>query len=94
MSAAQERPSLSKTEVQELLSGGVSSQRAAKLVEQYGIDFDPTEIYLETLRAQGATDVLLKALPAAAAKGHLARGAAFLNKDANDQAEQEFRAAL
>ena len=94
MSGAQERPPLSKTEVQELLAGGVSSARAAKLVEQYGIDFAPTEIYLDTLRSQGATEVLLKALPAAAVKGHLARGAAFLEKDANPQAEQEYRAAL
>ena len=56
------RKPFEKTEVQDLLAAGADSERVAKLVEQRGINFDPTDEYLETLRKAGAKEALLKAL--------------------------------
>ncbi len=47
------------------LKRAVSSKRLAKLVRQYGIDFRPTEEYLENLRQAGAEKVLLDVLRSA-----------------------------
>ena len=53
---------LDRVQVLALLAGSVSSQRVAMLVEQRGIDFEPTEDYLNILQGAGAEEMLLKAL--------------------------------
>jgi WD40 repeat protein len=53
---------LTREQVLRLVAGGVPSERAAALVNQRGLDFKPTEEYLETLRIAGAGEVLLKSL--------------------------------
>jgi tetratricopeptide (TPR) repeat protein len=53
---------LNQVQVLALLAGDVSSRRVAMLVEERGIDFEPTDDYLKTLQAVGAEDVLLQAL--------------------------------
>ena len=55
---------LGQTQLQGLVKGGVSSERLAKLVQQRGIDFTPSDEYLEELRSSGAEEVLLKTLRA------------------------------
>ncbi len=101
---------LDKVQLLALLAGGVESERVARSVEQRGIDFEPTEGYLQTLRAAGADEDLLKAVRAAkqvkapgaepttrtkeAVIEHLGRGAELRQKKSYLQAEQEFRAAL
>ncbi len=47
------------------MNDAVSSKRLAKLVKQYGVNFEPTEGYLEGLRKDGAKEVLLEALRSA-----------------------------
>jgi tetratricopeptide (TPR) repeat protein len=53
---------LGATQLQNLVKGGVASERLAKLVQQRGINFKPSEEYLEELRKAGAEEVLLKTL--------------------------------
>jgi len=55
---------LGQNQLQGLVKGGVASERLAKLVQQRGIDFKPSEEYLEELRKAGAEEVLLKTLRA------------------------------
>src|SRR5215472_6622219 len=55
---------LGQIQLQGLVKGGVASERLAKLVQQRGIDFKPSEEYLEILRKAGAEEVLLKTLRA------------------------------
>lgn len=85
---------LNKDEVQQLLAGGVSSQRIVTLVGQYGIDFDPDPATLESLRAAGASDDVLNNLRAVGLKQHLAKGQELLDKEQWVPAEREYRAAL
>lgn len=47
------------------LNGTVSYKRLAQLVKQHGIDFEPSESYLEGLQKAGAKKVLLEALRSA-----------------------------
>ena len=58
---------LTREQVGKLVAGGVPSERAAMLVKQHGIDFQPDEQYLETLRVAGADDTLLGAIRVASA---------------------------
>jgi formylglycine-generating enzyme required for sulfatase activity len=51
---------LTTDQVLGLVSGGVPSARAATLIKLRGIDFNPTDDYLETLRIAGADDSLLQ----------------------------------
>lgn len=108
-SAASQEP-LNKVQVLGWLTDKVFSQYLAMLADQRGIDFEPTEVYLESLRAAGAEDVLLAALltakyvrPSTAestnrAKDpvlqHLERGAELTYKGDYAQAEEELRAAV
>jgi hypothetical protein len=64
--AVKVRP-LTQEQVGKLVVGGVLNQRAAALVEQYGIDFLADEEYLKTLRLAGADDTLIGAVRAASA---------------------------
>jgi Flp pilus assembly protein TadD len=58
---AQKKP-LDQIQVLALLAGGVPSPRVAMLVNERGINFEPNEDYLTTLKNAGAEDVLLGAL--------------------------------
>src|SRR5579863_2181193 len=53
---------LTRDQVLQLVVGDVPSERAADLVKQHGIDFEPDQEYLETLRVAGAQAILLTAL--------------------------------
>ena len=58
----------------DLSGAAVDSARLADVVKQHGIDFDPTEEYLATLRKTGAEPVLLDALHAAKSNKSRAAG--------------------
>jgi len=53
---------LTQEQVLQLVAGHVPSGRATMLVEQHGIDFQPDEEYLKTLRLVGGDDALIAAL--------------------------------
>jgi hypothetical protein len=53
---------LGKDQVLELVKFKMDSAELAMRIEQYGIDFEPSEEYLETLRKAGAQDVVIQAL--------------------------------
>ena len=53
---------LSQKQLLDLITGGVSSQRAAELVRDRGIDFEVDDDYVHTLRRAGATDLLIGVL--------------------------------
>ena len=53
---------LTKTQVDDLVSSGLESQRIVKTVQERGIDFEPTNEYLEELRSKGANQAVLEAL--------------------------------
>jgi tetratricopeptide (TPR) repeat protein len=53
---------LSQFQVLSLLSSYVSSARIAQLVSERGIDFDPTDDYLEVVQKNGGKDDLLTAI--------------------------------
>ena len=53
---------LTRTQVDDLVSSGLDSESLAKVVHERGIDFQPTDRYLETLRSQGAMQTLIDAL--------------------------------
>ena len=53
---------LTETQASVMVRYSVPSEGVADLVTRYGINFGSTEDYLDTLRGQGAEDVLLKAL--------------------------------
>ena len=59
---AEEQQPLAKDEVKDLVEAGMDSAVLAKKVEKLGINFEPTQEYLESLRKAGAQDVLLQAL--------------------------------
>lgn len=56
---------MNKNQVMALLKAGMESQELAKKVEQFGIDFEPSDDYLQALRQAGAQEVLIQALRAA-----------------------------
>jgi Flp pilus assembly protein TadD len=66
--SAQRQPAgpLTEQQVEGLVRGGVYSGRIALLVEQRGIDFKPSQGYLQHLRKEGAQEVLIKVLVAEA----------------------------
>jgi hypothetical protein len=51
--------------VYDLIAGGLDSKQVAEAVTERGIDFEPAEEYLSTLRVKGASQVLIDALRAA-----------------------------
>ncbi|HLW78546.1 MAG TPA: tetratricopeptide repeat protein, partial [Terriglobia bacterium] len=63
--AAQQPKPLGASQIQGLVTGGVDSRRVAMLVDQRGIDFEPTPAYLEALTKAGAGPALLKSLQSA-----------------------------
>ncbi|MBI4166627.1 MAG: WD40 repeat domain-containing protein, partial [Acidobacteria bacterium] len=56
---------LAKDQVLNLLSSGVSNDRVAALVNKRGLNFKPTDEYLDTLRIAGASDGVVDAVRAA-----------------------------
>jgi formylglycine-generating enzyme required for sulfatase activity len=60
-SASEEQP-LAKEEIMDLVQAGMESSVLAKKVDKLGINFDPSEDYLEALRKAGAKDVLIDAV--------------------------------
>jgi len=65
---------LHRDQILKLVQNYVPSARLAGIVKQRGIDFDPTEEYLATLRKAGAEPVLLDALHAAKSNKSRAAG--------------------
>jgi tetratricopeptide (TPR) repeat protein len=61
---AQQKP-FTRDQVQGLVRDGLGDESGAKLIEQRGIDFAPTEDFLQSLKAAGANEAFLKALRAA-----------------------------
>lgn len=59
---AQMRRALTKTDLIQLLDGGVYSERVATLVQERGITFAPSDRDLDALEEAGATRVLLQAV--------------------------------
>lgn len=53
---------LNQVQIVALLAGDVPSRRVATLVQERGLDFEPTDEYIKSLSGVGAEDVLLKAL--------------------------------
>ena len=62
---AQVQKPLTRTQVDDLVASGLDSESIAKVVDQRGVDFEPTDRYLDVLRSQGAMQVLIDALRAA-----------------------------
>lgn len=62
---AQAAKPLTRTQVDDLVASGLDSETLAKVVHERGIDFQPTDRYLETLRSQGAMQTLIDALRSA-----------------------------
>jgi len=53
---------LNKDQVMTLVTAGMDNEQLAKRIEERGIDFEPTDDYIEALRKAGAQDVLIRAL--------------------------------
>jgi hypothetical protein len=65
---AQQKP-FSQNQVQALVRDGLGDETGAKALEQRGIDFAPTEDFIRSLKAAGASEAFLAALRAAVAPG-------------------------
>lgn len=61
---AQDKP-LSQEQVRGLVRNGLGDDSGARLIQQRGIDFVPTEDFLQSLKTAGASDAFLSALRAA-----------------------------
>jgi hypothetical protein len=59
---AQVRRALTRTDLAELLQGGVYSERVASLIQERGINFVPGDQDLEALRQAGASEIVLQAV--------------------------------
>jgi Flp pilus assembly protein TadD len=67
---AQQNPKpFTQDQVQGMVRDGFGDESGAKLIEQRGIDFAPSEDFIQTLTAAGASEAFLKALRAAVAPG-------------------------
>ena len=56
-------------QVSNMVRDGFGDESGAKLIEQRGIDFAPSEDFYQTLKAAGASEAFLNALRAAVAPG-------------------------
>jgi len=97
--SAQQSP-LTQDQVQGLVRDGFGDWLGAKTIEKHGIDFAPTEDFIQSLKMAGANEVFLGALQAAQrtrkteVTQHIARGAAFMRDKWYSDAENEFREAI
>ena len=65
-----------------MVRAGLGDDSGAKLIEQRGIDFAPSEDFMQTLKAAGASEAFLNALRAAKPPGdqrYRASGGTMLN---------------
>ena len=93
---------LGKAQIMDLLRGEVSTKRVTTLVEQRGINFEPTEEDFKSLQDAGADGDLIGALrgakkilpPEVMLARHRARGQELESKKSYPEAEQAYRAAL
>ena len=53
---------LHKDEIVQMLQNGLPSEQVADMVEESGIDFEPTEDYYKVLRKVGAGEELINAV--------------------------------
>jgi len=92
---AQQNP-LTQDQVQGLVRSGLGDDSGAKLIEQRGIDFTPSEDFLQSLKAGGASEAFLKALRLNLNNdwAHVDLGVALGNKGDWDGEIAEERAAL
>ncbi len=65
---AQQKP-FTQEQVASMVRDGFGDESGAKLIEQRGIDFAPSEDFIQTLKAAGASETFLQALRAAVAPG-------------------------
>ena len=61
---AQQKP-FTQDQVRGMVRDGLGDETGAKAIEERGIDFVPSEDFLQTLKAGGANEALLQALRAA-----------------------------
>ena len=61
--------SFTQEQVVSMVRDGFGDESGAKLIEQRGIDFAPSEDFYQSLKAAGASEAFLKALRAAVAPG-------------------------
>ncbi len=61
---AQQKP-FTQEQVSNMVRDGFGDESGAKLIEQRGIDFAPSEDFYQTLKAAGASEAFLNALRAA-----------------------------
>ena len=59
------RNRFTQDQVQGMVRDGLGDETGAKAIEQRGIDFAPTEDFLQSLKAAGANEAFLAALRAA-----------------------------
>jgi hypothetical protein len=74
--AQQNQKPFTQDQVQGMVRDGLGDESGAKLIEQRGIDFVPSEDSIQTLKAAGASEAFLNALRAAVAQGPLSGPAA------------------
>jgi hypothetical protein len=65
---AQQKP-FTQEQVSNMVRAGLGDDSGAKPIEQRGIDFAPSEDFIQTLKAAGASEAFLKALRAAVTPG-------------------------
>src|SRR5208282_4756945 len=58
---AQQKP-FTQAQVQGMVHDGIGEETGAKLITQRGIDFEPTEDFLQSLKTAGANPAFLQAL--------------------------------
>jgi formylglycine-generating enzyme required for sulfatase activity len=66
--ASSEQKPWTKEQIRDLVEAGMDSAQLAKKIEQAGIDFEPSEDYLEGLRKEGAQEVVIQTLRNASPK--------------------------
>ena len=58
---AQQKP-FTQDQLQGLVRSGLGDESGAKLIEQHGIDFEPTDEFIQTLKASGANNAFVQAV--------------------------------
>lgn len=65
MSARAQQKPFTQDQVQGMVQSGLADETGAKAIDQRGIDFAPTEDFLQRLKAAGANEAFLAALRSA-----------------------------
>ena len=86
---------LSKDHILELVRGSVPSDRLVTLIKEQGVDFEPTGVYLRSLRSAGASQAVIDAVFAASPTQQRLKAAnVLLDKGDVDGAIGEYREVL